>query len=311
MQVQGADRSNDEGRDFIEQLRRSKFMIGMSLSPDAAEAAEGLRQDLSSALRLLSEDLYSTKTHFVLELIQNADDNSYGAGVAPQIQISVASPTLKVWNNELGFTQDNVRALCSVGRSTKAKRAGFIGEKGIGFKSVFQISNKPEIHSNGFHFRFDMSDPEQHLGYIVPTWVAPDAEIASEGTTIILPAKEGEIHSAAVLAELDARLLLFLRKLRQIDLQTLEEVVSMRCEDDGGVVTLETHRQAEGMDATDTRQHFLRVATTVSMTEAPDDKRPQLGESELILAFPIDDTGKALTTADCATFAFLPIRDFG
>lgn len=311
MQVQGVARSNDEGRDFIEQVRRSKFMIGMALSADAAEAAEGLRQDLSSALRLLSEDLYSTKTHFVLELIQNADDNAYAAGVAPQIQITVDPRMLKIWNNELGFTQDNVRALCSVGRSTKAKRAGFIGEKGIGFKSVFQISNMPEIHSNGFHFRFDMSDPEQHLGYIVPTWVAPNAEIASDGTTIVLPAKDGEVYSAAVLAELDARLLLFLRKLRQIDFQTLDEVVSMRCEDKDGVATLETHRQAEGMDATNKRRHFLRVAMTVAMAETPDDKRPQIGESELILAFPIDDAGKALATADCATFAFLPIRDFG
>lgn len=41
MQVQGAASSDDEGRDFIEQLRRSKFMIGMVLSADAAEAAEG------------------------------------------------------------------------------------------------------------------------------------------------------------------------------------------------------------------------------------------------------------------------------
>lgn len=311
MQVQGAASSDDEGRDFIEQLRRSKFMIGMVLSADAAEAAEGLRQDLSSALRLLSEDLYSTKTHFVLELIQNADDNTYARGIAPQIQITVTPRMLQVWNNELGFTQDNVRALCSVGRSTKAKKAGFIGEKGIGFKSVFQISNIPEIHSNGFHFRFDMSDPEQHLGYIVPTWVAPDTHTASHGTTIVLPAKDGEAYSAAVLAELDARLLLFLRKLRQIDLQTPEEVVSMRSEDDDGIVTLETRRQAEGMDATNTRRHFLRVATTVSMAEAPDEKRPQIGESEIILAFPIDDAGKAIATADCATFAFLPIRDFG
>lgn len=70
-------------------------------------------------------------------------------------------------------------------------------------------------------------------------------------------------------------------------------------------------RQAEGMDATNTRRHFLRVATTVSMAEAPDEKRPQIGESEIILAFPIDDAGKAIATADCATFAFLPIRDFG
>lgn len=309
MQVQEATRSSDEGRAFIEQLRRSKFMIGMELSADAEEAAEGLRQDLSSALRLLSEDLYSTKTHFVLELIQNADDNAYGSGTDPQIWIVLAPHVLTVWNNEQGFRPEDVRALCSVGRSTKAKKAGFIGEKGIGFKSVFQVSNTPEIHSNGFHFRFDMSDPEQHLGYIVPNWIAPDASIAVEGTTIVLPSKERETFSAAVLSELDARLLLFLRKLRQIDLRTPDEEVSMRCIDDNGLATLETRRQADGTPPM--RQRYLRVATAVAMAGAPDDKRPQVNESELILAFPLDDAGKALAVPDCAAFAFLPIRAFG
>jgi hypothetical protein len=311
MQVQEAAQSNEEGRAFIEQLRHSKFMIGMALSADAEEAAEGLRQDLSSALRLLSEDLYSTKTHFILELIQNADDNAYAEGIDPQIRIVLAPHALIVWNNELGFRPEDVRALCSVGRSTKAKKAGFIGEKGIGFKSVFQVSNAPEIHSNGFHFRFNMSDPEQHLGYIVPNWIAPSASIAVEGTTIVLPAKERETFSASVLSELDARLLLFLRKLRQIDLRTPNGEVSMRCVDDDGLAALETCRLDDGTQPNRERRRFLRVATAVAMDGAPDDKRPHASESELIMAFPVDDEGKALAAPDCATFAFLPIRAFG
>lgn len=311
MQVQVAARSNDEGRTFIEKLRRSKFMIGMALSKEAEEAAEGLRQDLSSALRLLSEDLYSTKTHFVLELIQNADDNAYSDGIEPQIRITLAPHALTVWNNEQGFQPENVQALCSVGRSTKAKKAGFIGEKGIGFKSVFQVSNTPEIHSNGFHFRFDMSDPEQHLGYIVPNWVSPDPSLAADGTTIVLPAKKGEEFSASVLSELDPRLLLFLRKLRQINLRMPDEEISMRCVDDDGMVILEATRLVAGAPQMDQRGRFLRVATAVAMDSVPDDKRPLVNESELILAFPISDAGKALAAPDCATFAFLPIRNFG
>lgn len=311
MQVKVAARSNDEGRTFIEKLRRSKFMIGMALSQEAEEAAEGLRQDLSSALRLLSEDLYSTKTHFVLELIQNADDNAYSDGIEPQIRITLAPHALTVWNNEQGFQPENVQALCSVGRSTKAKKAGFIGEKGIGFKSVFQVSNTPEIHSNGFHFRFDMSDPEQHLGYIVPNWISPDPSLAADGTTIVLPAKKGEEFSASVLSELDPRLLLFLRKLRQINLRMPDEEISMRCVDDDGLVVLEATRLVAGAPQMDQRGRFLRVATAVAMDSVPDDKRPLVNESELILAFPISDAGKALAAPDCATFAFLPIRNFG
>lgn len=302
---------DEQGRAFIEQIRRSEYMIGMTLAPDAEAAAEGMRRKLSSALRLLSDDLYSTKTHFVLELIQNADDNAYQIGVDPEIHIEITLSTLRVWNNELGFTYENVRALCSVGESTKSKKVGFIGEKGIGFKSVFQVSDTPEIHSNGFHFRFDMSNPEEHLGYVVPHWIEPGESIPDRGTTIILPAKAEESFTPAVLSELDARLLLFLRKLRRIELRTPGEEVSMQRLDEAGFAVLQTDRHIHGGETTRVRQSYLRVPTSVSMVAAPDEKRPEALDSEMILAFPVNEAGKALATPDCATFAFLPIRAFG
>ena len=47
-----------------------------------------------------------------------------------------------------------------------------LGQKGIGFKSVFRVTDAPEIHSNGFHMQFDVhSGP---LGYILPHWVDTD-----------------------------------------------------------------------------------------------------------------------------------------
>jgi hypothetical protein len=264
MHDQQATQREGEGRAFIEQIRRSEYMIGMTLAPEAEAAAEGMRRKLNSALRLLSDDLYSTKTHFVLELVQNADDNAYAAEVSPQIRITLSPSALTVWNNEQGFTPANVRALCSVGESTKSKKVGFIGEKGIGFKSVFQVSSAPQVHSNGFHFQFDMSNTQEHLGYVVPHWIEPDATLASEGTTIVLPAKAGESFTNAVLSELDARLLLFLRKLRVIELQTSGEGVSMRRLDEDGLIALRTDRQAQGSGAASSHQRYLRVVMDVS-----------------------------------------------
>lgn len=311
MQNNQVVQKDEKGRAFIEQIRRSEYMIGMTLAPDAEAAAEGMRRKLSSALRLLSDDLYSTKTHFVLELIQNADDNAYEIGVDPEIHLEISPSALRVWNNERGFTQENVRALCSVGESTKSKKVGFIGEKGIGFKSVFQVSDTPEIHSNGFNFRFDMSNPEEHLGYVVPHWIEPGESIPGRGTTIILPAKAEESFTPTVLSELDARLLLFLRKLRCIELRTPGEEVSMQRLDDAGFAVLQTDRHIHGNETTRTRQSYLHVSMSVSMVATPDDKRPDALDSEMILAFPVDEAGKALAVPDCATFAFLPIRTFG
>ena len=44
-----------------------------------------------------------------------------------------------------------------------------LGQKGIGFKSVFRVTDAPEIHSNGFHIKFDASSGSN--GYILPHWI--------------------------------------------------------------------------------------------------------------------------------------------
>jgi hypothetical protein len=78
---------------------------------------------------------------------QNAEDNEYAPGVAPALRFLLAAvdPTdatnkegaMYVFNNERGFQEKHVRAVCNVGSSTKKGKAaqGYIGEKGIGFKA--------------------------------------------------------------------------------------------------------------------------------------------------------------------------------
>lgn len=66
------------------------------------------------------------------ELIQNADDNSYpdnlGDEDCPSVQFIMRPEGVVVLNNETGFADKNIRALCDVGRSTKGKhKAGYIG----------------------------------------------------------------------------------------------------------------------------------------------------------------------------------------
>ena len=87
------------------------------------------------SLDRLSKDLYSKDTHFVLELVQNADDNSYpkkllkgGPKGCPSVKFVVTADSITVLNNECGFLEKDIRALCDVGRSTKGKhKFGYIG----------------------------------------------------------------------------------------------------------------------------------------------------------------------------------------
>ena len=93
------------------------------------------QERLGRSLDRLSKDLYSKDTHFVLELIQNADDNSYHENLlsytndlCPSVKFVIDEDSVCVRNNELGFKERDIRALCDVGRSTKGKhKVGYIG----------------------------------------------------------------------------------------------------------------------------------------------------------------------------------------
>jgi len=301
-------------QEIIRRIRRREFLIGVEMSPEAEEGARNMRVNLNNALKTLSEDLYSKDTHFVLELVQNADDNEYERGVEPEISFQLSPSRLVVQNNEVGFTESNVVALCRVGQSTKAKRAGFIGEKGIGFKSVFTATDRPEIHSNGFHFRFDRTDPTHVLGYVVPHWCG-DEGYPQGRTTIVLPAKEGTQFTGERLAELTDELLLFLRKLQIItiadDTAGTKRVYKRR--DDSGTVTVTAEAFEPGSDVPDTvsRRRFKYVRHTYSTTNIKEDKRQDIEEAAIVLAFPITDAGAASADVTQNLFAFLPVRNYG
>jgi hypothetical protein len=70
-----------------------------------------------------------TQVHFVLEIVQNCDDNDYDLieGDIPKLEIEIETDALTFYNNERGFQEKNVMALSSIGESTKASSSGYIG----------------------------------------------------------------------------------------------------------------------------------------------------------------------------------------
>jgi hypothetical protein len=161
-------------KEIVERIRKIKFGIGLdtsNLDADQMEAFEDKSKVLQNAAELVSE-INSRKPRFIFELIQNAEDNSYPDKAEPRIRFIIDSDEITVHNNETGFGTENVRALCGVGGSTKKreKSRGYIGEKGIGFKSVFMVSNNPQIFSNGFSFAF-FFDPKNPVSMIIPQWM--------------------------------------------------------------------------------------------------------------------------------------------
>jgi hypothetical protein len=135
------------------------------LGREALELLAKLRRDFDwaipgyrNSLSILSDTAYQDRRHFLLELIQNADDAQFESGEA-EITFIVKSTGVELQYNEQGFSIEDVIAITDLGASTKSGKKlsshRFIGEKGIGFKSVFALAKSVEIHSGPWHFRLN------------------------------------------------------------------------------------------------------------------------------------------------------------
>lgn len=106
-------------------------------------------------ISILSDTIYQDRKHFLLELIQNADDAQFSDKEA-SLTFIIYSDSIELRYNEHGFTVEDVIAITGAGISTKIDKKrlshSFIGEKGIGFKSVFALASIVEIESPPWHF---------------------------------------------------------------------------------------------------------------------------------------------------------------
>ncbi len=298
-------------REHIEFIRREEYGVDSGASAQERRRVDSLRRKLNTTLKILSEDIYSKQTHFVLELVQNAEDNDYAKGVVPSLLLKVSPTELLLVNNELGFKAKNVTALCDVGKSSKAKKQGYIGEKGIGFKSVFTVSDAPEIHSNGYHFKFNIAGGDNLLGYVVPDWCSPIPGVPESKTAILLPAKAGCTFGEQTFADIDAHILLFLTKLRKIELEIENRKVFFSRMDRDGLSFLESSAvDPEGKEEV-ALSSFFRVSYSVDMSGLDDDKRTDIKTTDILIALPLSDTGAAQPEKDAQVFAFLPMRPAG
>ena len=169
------------------------------------------------------EDFYPDDTHFLYELIQNAQD---AIATAPSksrrkrfLRIILGDNDLVAVNDGLQFAERHVRAICSVRQSTKD--LGQIGAHGIGFKSVGKFTSSPEIYSGDERFRIHRRVEPQLIDEVPSAFKTH----LDEGCTVFrLPFKD-DIRPAD-LDRLGERLphihkwaLLFLHDLRRVEWQ--------------------------------------------------------------------------------------------
>ena len=162
--------------------------------------------------RMLLTDRYDERTHFIFELLQNAEDalaRRAGWQGPRAVLFDLKETGLRVSHYGDPFDQADVRGICGIAESTKDLNE--IGRFGIGFKSVYAFTDRPEIHSGSQDFAIEK--------FVWPIAV-PAIDRDEDETVIQIPFKpddnsaQGEI--AAGLRRLGIYGLLFLSDIGEI-----------------------------------------------------------------------------------------------
>lgn len=188
------------------------------------------RQDKDGMLRRALEriiQLYTDKSHFVYELLQNAED----AG-ATQIKFVQHENYLEVLHDGYPFSLDNLQGLCDIGKSDKIGNLNQIGEFGVGFKSVFGICETVRLYShptktdeaNGYEaFAVEIQDfthpvaiQDEEIGYGYTTRFVFPYSVGFTFSGFESIQKLNEVLSAR-LQNLGITTLLFMKNLQTID----------------------------------------------------------------------------------------------
>jgi len=256
----------------------------------------------------------------VYELIQNAEDNEYtraeADGTELYLSFSMYPDRIVLESNEDGFGEDHVKAICSTGESTKTVAQGYIGEKGIGFKSVFKVAKKVHIQSGPFSFSFEHTrgSSDDGLGMVTP--LDEDYHDLPEGvhTRITLTLLDPSNFEQRVqdLLNVPDTLLLFLTKLNVLRINTYPqngsatETKFTRFADDDDNSEIITKTTTIDGNSTEENHHFYVIRKEINNLPR-DEARKYTNQATVVLAFPVDEDDEPIIKQQ-HVFAFLPLR---
>lgn len=138
--------------DYLRNLRNVRLLIQESLGNN------GYRSYIDLILKSGTD-----RGRFIQELLQNADDCDYLPDVTPEFSLMQKGKSVFTEYNEVGFNRANIRSITAIGESTKNKlfngQFAAIGEKGVGFKTIFAVASEVRIHSGEYFFSLTDREP--------------------------------------------------------------------------------------------------------------------------------------------------------
>lgn len=237
----------------------------------------------------------------------------------PYLKFEVTSKTLIIETNEDGFRRKNIDAICTTRRSSKKTCASddHIGEKGIGFKSVFAVAKEARIQSGLWSFCFKHKKGENGLGMVTPLESAAE-KLPNGVTTRITLRYTKEVRQdyqrfLKAIKELPDTIPLFLRKLRKIEITVFDQddqhyrSLQKKYSRKPSKCTIERTTKIGGCRSSKTLEFLLFNGEPRNLPE--EELRLGSTKSTVQLAFPIDsETQPILSDHGQQVCAFLPLQ---
>ncbi len=156
---------------------------------------------------------YSDRTHFIYEILQNAED----AG-ATQIRFQLERDRLYIYHNGRPFNEKDIQGVCGIADGTKEDGTR-IGHFGIGFKSVYCYTEKPQIYSDQYHFVIK--------NQLFPEEIPEMPRLDAKTTCMVLPFDKPEVTAEiaykeikdALVKKITAESILMLNQIKQVEIK--------------------------------------------------------------------------------------------
>lgn len=254
-------------------------------------------EDRDNLLHLVSHRLYGEKIHYALELIQNAEDED-----SSSIKFIFTKDGLRVVNDGNAFDEKDVWRICSVRPGEKRRKIGFFG---IGFKSVFNVTEKPQIISDKFNFEINdlvYPKPKNSIPKDVEDYYSPE-----KGAIFVVPY---DLSTPEELIEnlnlMDDKILLFLEsieEIRLIDNINNGEWVIEKYLEEGSTISLSDMRTKQ-----ETKWAVTNKILGVEDEEIIPKGKEGIRETKITIAYPLESATRDALKGTGVVYCFLPTK---
>jgi hypothetical protein len=301
-----ARRHSQQTLSAFDDLRRQLAKEAIGVLENAPKAVSQ-----ANAEELLSRRVYTDPGHFLIELLQNAED----AGASTWRVVFDADRVI-VWHDGAPFDARDLVGVTSIGQTTKRKSQ--IGFFGVGFKAVYEITNRPRIYSDVY--QFEIADVS------IPKWLGTrPADVPQSGTVLVLPLRDPDdpVRCPAALYDkaraIDPCVLFTLRRIDKIDLELTaaatgseprHHIVTERAPDaqKRSQITLQTGAGQAGdlLEPAGQKQSYAILDDRYAYDGPRDAGRPD--STPIMIGIALDEHGlpKPLEPDDSTVYSYLP-----